>query len=106
MNAQATITPNDYKAIAAQIVNHCDGYDRTQYTVEVMTANGVTLFIDVDYTAEYRDEIGGSYEGYDFERISVLDSENFEVTGFDAYDKDGESTSTDFNESELLTYLN
>lgn len=51
MNAQVTITPNDYKAIAAKIVNHCDGYDRTKYTAEVTTANGVTLFIEVDYTA-------------------------------------------------------
>ncbi len=47
--------------------------------------NGYIVFIN--YEAEYRDAVGGSYENYEFEHIAELVSET--VTVADVWDAEG-----------------
>lgn len=42
----------------------------------------------LDYEVEYREGIGGSYEGYQFERIAEVDREHVTVKG--VYDSAGD----------------
>ena len=54
-------------------------------TFEVELGNGYTA--EIDYDVRYRDEIGGSYENWDFEHITVIDYEYYEVLS--VWDEEG-----------------
>ena len=64
----------DIDAMVQAIYNECPGESGS---FEVEFGNGYTA--EIGYEVEYRDEIGGSYENWDFEHITVIDYERFEV---------------------------
>lgn len=94
----------DYMAIA-RLVNDSAPDESREYEVEY-TVGGYTLILTIDRDIEYREEIGGSYEGYDFERLSVVDSEAFGVVDATCYDKDGDEVACDFRAKQLEDILN
>lgn len=55
-------------------------------TFEVELGNGYTA--EIDYDVRYRDEIGGSYENWDFEHITVIDYEYYKVLA--VWDEEGD----------------
>ena len=94
----------DYMAIA-RLVNDATTDEGGAYEVEY-AANGYALILSIAHAIEYREEIGGSYVGYDFERLAVVDSEGFDVEDAGCYDADGNEIDTDFDANTLLTILN
>ena len=64
------------------------------------------MIVQVNHRIEYRNEIGGSYEGYDFEMLAVVDEEEFDVLDAGCYDNEGNEVSTDFDANELHKLLN
>lgn len=83
MSTQLTTT--DYQALAKQAADYitfnCNGINDG---FEV-TDNGYIAFIN--YEAEYKDAIGGSYEGREFEPIAELVKETVTVAA--VWDQDG-----------------
>ena len=97
-------TTTDYQAIVNKIYSEVTD-ESAEHVIEV--ENGDTLLIvQVNHRIEYRDEIGGSYEGYDFERLSVVASEEFDVLDADCYDSEGNEVNSDFDTNELYKLLN
>ena len=97
-------TASDYTAIANAIYG-LGSTESAEHVIEY--ANGSCLLVvQVNRRIECRDEIGCSYEGYDFERLSVVDSEGFDVEDAGCYDKDGNEIETDFDAKQLLDILN
>ena len=94
----------DYLKIAA-LVNENASDESSIYEVEY-TTGGYTLIIEVKYEIEYREEIGGSYEDYDFERLMVVDNEEFDVVGAWCYDNDGDKVTCDFDIYKMSNILN
>lgn len=94
----------DYMAIA-KLVNDSATDESSKYEVEY-SVDGYALILTISHEIEYRNEIGGSYEGYDFERLRVVDSEQFDVEAAGCYNTDGEEVNTDFNAKQLLNILN
>lgn len=103
-----TITINydlsDYMKIAA-LVNDNASDESSIYEVEY-TAGGCTLLIEVEHEIEYREEIGGSCEGYDFVMLAVVDGEEFDVLSADCYDSVGNEVNSDFIANKLYQLLN
>lgn len=95
---------SDYMKIAA-LVNDNASDESSTYEVEY-TTGGHTLIIEVKHEIEYRDEIGGSYENYDFERLTVVDNEEYDVVGAWCYDSEGDEINSDFNAKRILDILN
>jgi len=94
----------DYMAIA-RLINDSASDESGEYEVEY-NVGGYALILTISHEIEYRDEIGSSYEGYEFERLSVVDSEEFDVEEAGCYDSEGNEISTDFNAKTLLNILN
>lgn len=94
----------DYLKIAA-LVNENASDESSIYEVEY-TTGGYTLIIEVKHKIEYRDEIGGSYEDYDFERLMVVDNEEFDVLSACCCDNEGSKAACDFYAKRLLNILN
>ena len=83
----------DIDAMVQTIYNECPCESGT---FEVEFDNGLTA--EVSYEVEYRDEIGGSYENWDFEHITVIDYEYYEVLA--VWDED------DNDHPEIIKQLN
>jgi hypothetical protein len=103
-----TITVNyeltDYLKIAALV--HDKAPDTSaNYEVEY-EANGYTLILDIEHEIEYREDRGGSYEGRDWERISVVDRDEYDVIGFNCFDSTGNEMRCDFHRKQLNDILN
>lgn len=95
----------DYMAMARQITDSY--YDTTGRQIEAeYKAGGYTLILTIEHEVEYRTERGGSFEGYDFEPLSVVDHEEWSVIDFGCYNEDGEEVSCDFRAKDLLNILN
>lgn len=94
----------DYLKIAA-LVNENASDESSIYEVEY-TTGGYTLIIEVRHKIEYRDEIGGSYEDYDFERLMVVDNEEFDVEVCGCFDNDGDKVTCDFDIYKMSNILN
>lgn len=101
MKQTLRITESDYRAIADAMSEAGEGW----HEVEVPIAPGADAVIDFTCSVAYREEIGGSYEGYDFERYNVEDSRSYSVKGCSVY-VDDEEIDTDFNVKELENHLN
>lgn len=76
---KTTYTTTDIKTLARKAADYitykCMG-EANSFEVEY---NGYVAF--VSYAPEYRDAIGGSYEGIEFEHIAQLVSEEVKVEG-------------------------
>lgn len=95
------ITENEYKMIAEAM----SGCEEGRHEVEVRIAPDVDAVIDFTCSVTYREIVGGSYEGYDFERYNVEDSRAYSVKDCSVYVGD-EEVDTDFNVKELENRLN
>lgn len=104
MTHTVNISLTDYMKIAALVADNADDEPST-YEVEY-TANGHTLFVEIDHDFDTRNVIGGSFEGYDFERLTEVYNETYDVVRFDCYDADGEAVTCDFTARRLLGILN
>lgn len=102
MNAQLSTT--DYQAIANYIyANRPD--ENKAFEVEYETADYV-IFLDVRYDFDTTEVIGGSYEGWDFERLTEVCNENFDVVSCDVFDTEGEPIEVAVNLSTIEKFLN
>lgn len=100
MTTQLSIT--DYTSIANMILST----DREVIEVEFEKSNTM-LFLELVHVTQWHEEIGGSYEGYDFEAIGVCDRDEYHITDFACINIDtDQNTETDFNEGILLNLLN
>ena len=94
----------DYMAMA-RLVHDSASNENEEYSVEYKEG-GYTLILDISHEIEYRDEIGGSYGGYDFERLGVIDNEGYDVDDANCYDAEGNEMNTDFSAKRLLDIIN
>lgn len=69
-------------------------------------ANGYTLYLNVEHEFDTRTVRGGSYEGYDFERLTEVYNERFDILNLECLDSDGESITCDPFRNDLLNILN
>lgn len=104
MTTAVNISLSDYLAIA-RLANDSASDESREYEVEYSNG-GYILFLTIDHEIEYREEIGGSCENYDFERLTVVDSEEFDVISADCYDSDGNEVFCDFQAKRLLDIVN
>jgi hypothetical protein len=104
MNATVNLSLSDYMNIARLVDDSI--FDERGGTEVEYTVNGYTLLIEVEREIEYRDVIGGSYEGYDFERLTVIDRETFDVLGTAVIDPDGCNIDCYVDPRPLLDILN
>ena len=74
---QAHFTISDYTAIVNRIYGDLTG-ECAEHLIEYEKGDYL-LIVQVNHRIEYRNEIGGSYEGYDFEMLAVVDEEEFDV---------------------------
>lgn len=95
------MTEADYRTIAEAMSEADEG----RHEIEVCIAPDVDAVVDFDCSVTYREVVGGSYEGYDFERYNVEDSRMYSVQGCSVY-VDDEEVDTDFNVKELENRLN
>lgn len=104
MTTTVNYSLTDYLAMA-RLVHDSAGDEPRTYEVEYKT-KGCTLHLDIRYDFDAHEERGGSYGGYQFERIGVVDSEEYDVFGYTCLDADGEPVKTDFTARRLLDILN
>lgn len=104
MTPTITYELSDYMKIAALVSNNASD-EASTYEVEY-TAGDHTLILTVSYEVEYRTEVGGSYDDYDFERLGVVDNEEFDVLSADCYDSEGNEINNDFDTNKLYQLLN
>lgn len=104
MKTTITYELSDYMKIAALVSNNASD-DSSEYEVEYSNG-GHTLILTVSHEVEYRTETGGSYEGYDFERLSRVASEFFDVEDLGCYDGEGNEINSDFDANKLYQLLN
>lgn len=97
-------TTTDYQAIVNKIYSEVTD-ESAEHVIEVKNGNYL-LIVQVNHRIEYRDEIGGSYEGCDFEMLAVVDKEEFDVLDADCYDSEGNEVASDFDANELYKLLN
>lgn len=104
MNTQISNTA--YNTIANEILSNLPDVDKS-YTAEI-EINNLTYFVDIEYTVEYQDAIGGSYENREYEIISELVGEEIYITEMVVYNEDADSEyfATDAEINELYTILN
>ena len=95
------ITESDYRAIAEAMSEADEG----RHEIEVRIAPDADAVVDFDCSVTYREVVGGSYGGYEFERYNVEDSRSYSVKGCSVY-VDDEEVETDFNVKELENRLN
>lgn len=102
MTPALTITPSDYLAIARLITDTpVAGAGNHNYEV-VYKSGGYALYLDVLREIAYHNEIGGSYGGYAFERLSVIDRDDFDILGYTCVDSSGDYADCDFTVTKLL----
>ena len=87
------------------IAEAMSGCEEGRHEVEVCIAPDADAVIDFTCSVTYIEIVGGSYEGYDFERYNVEDSRMYSVQGCSVY-VDDEEVDTDFNVKELENRLN
>jgi hypothetical protein len=95
---------SDYMAIASLVRDGAPDEFR-EYEVEYKTGD-YSLYLTIDRDAEYRNVRGGSFEGYDFERLSEIESEEFDVIGWDCLNSKGEYALCNFQPKQLTDILN
>lgn len=84
MISAAHCPESDINEMVWAIISECQSMgEPTICSVEF--GNGYTA--EVAYDVQYRQDIGGSYEGYDFETIYSIDSERYSVNG--VWDEEG-----------------
>lgn len=66
---------NEIDSMVSTIIEQCSG--DISRTLDIDFDNGFVA--EVAYEVEFREIIGGSYEGYDFERIATVDYERYFV---------------------------
>ncbi len=104
MTTSVNLNLTDYMKIAA-LVHDGTTDEPSRYDVEY-TADGCSLFFDVTHDFDTRAVRGGSYEGYDFERLTEVVNEEFDVIAFECLDADGEPVTSEFTAARLLDILN
>ena len=104
MTTTVNLSLTDYMKIAA-LVHDGTTDEPSRYDVEY-TTDGYTLYCDVTHDFDTRTVRGGSYEGYDFERLTEVANEEFDIIAFECLDADGEPVTCDFTTSKLLDILN
>jgi hypothetical protein len=104
MTSTLNLSMTDYMAIA-KLVADSAGDEPSTYEVEYKV-DGYTLFLNVTHEFDNREVRGGSYEGYAFERLTEVENEFYDVTGFECHDADGEPVACDFTAKRLLDILN
>lgn len=97
-------TTSDYQAIVNKIYSEVTD-ESAEHVIEVENGDCL-LIVQVNHRIEYRNEIGGSYEDYDFEMLAVVDEEEFDVLDADCYDSEGMPVDHDFDVNELYKLLN
>lgn len=102
MNLQ--LSTADYSNIAKQILTNLPDESKT-FEVEVLIGT-YTVFVEADYDVEYRVVIGGSYEGWDFERLSEIAYERIEVLNAEVYDYESDTTGVEVSTSTIEKFLN
>lgn len=100
----AHFTTQDYQAIVNKIYSEVTD-ESAEHVIEIENGNCL-LIVEVNHRISYRDEIGGSYEGYDFEMLAVVDEEEFDVLSADCFDNEGNEVNSDFDANELYKLLN
>jgi hypothetical protein len=104
MTTTVNYSQTDMMAIAGLVA---DGHTDEPSTYEVeYKVGGHALYIEVAYEFDAHEERGGSFEGYDFERIGVVDSEYYDIIKYECLDRDGEPVACDFTPKRLLDILN
>lgn len=98
------LSTTDYSNIAKQILANIPDESKA-FEVEVSVGE-LTVFVEVDYDVEYREVIGGSYEGWDFERLSEIAYERIEVLNAEIYDNEGETAGIEVCASTIEKLLN
>lgn len=102
MNLQ--LSTADYSNIAKQILANVPDESKA-FEVEILI--GIyTVFVEVDFDVEYREVIGGSYEGWDFERLSEIAYERIEVLNAEVYDNEGDTAVIEVSTSIIEEFLN
>jgi hypothetical protein len=89
----------------AALVNDGTTDEPSRFEVEY-TANGITLYLDVTHDFGTKEVRGGSYEGWDFERLTKVVNEEFDIIAVECLDADGEPVTCDFTTRRLLDILN
>ena len=69
-------------------------------------ANGYTLYLNVEHEFDTCAVRGGSYEGYDFERLTEVYNERSDILNLECLDSDGEPVTCAPFRSDLLKTLN
>lgn len=74
------------------------------HTYEVVyKSGGYALHLDVLREIAYHIERGGSYGGYDFEQVSVIDRDDFDILGYTCVDNNsGDYADCDFTTTRLF----
>jgi hypothetical protein len=104
MTTTVNLSLTDYMKIAA-LVNNGTTDEPSRFEVEY-TANGITLYLDVTHDFDTHTVRGGSYEGRDFERLTEVVNEEFDIIAIECLDADGEPVTCDFTTRRLLDILN
>lgn len=98
------LSTNDYSNIAKQILANVPDESKT-FEVEVSVGE-LTVFVEADYDVEYREVTGGSYEGWDFERLSEISYERLDVVSAAVYDNEGDAAGIEVSTSTIEKFLN
>lgn len=93
-----------YSNIGKQILANIPDESKA-FEVEVLIGT-YTVFVEADYDVEYREVIGGSYEGWDFERLSEIAYERIEVLNAEVYDNEGDTAGIEVSTSTIEKFLN
>jgi hypothetical protein len=104
MTSTLNLSMTDYMAIA-RLVADSAGDEPSTYEVEYK-ADGYTLYLDIAHEFDTRTERGGSYGGYQFERLTAVINEEYDVIGYTCLDDDGERVACDFSINTLTNILN
>ncbi len=104
MTTTVNLSLTDYMKIAA-LVNDSTTDEPSRFEVEY-TAGGYSLFLYVTHDFDTRTVRGGSYEGWDFERLTEVYNEEFDILAVECLDADSEPITCDFTTRRLLDILN
>lgn len=104
MKATVSLNLSDYMAIARMVAD-CATDEPSTYEVEY-NSGGYVLYLYIEHDFDTREVRGGSYENYDFERLTEVYNEGYDIISYECLDSDGEPISCDFTSKRLLDILN
>lgn len=98
-----TFTTTNYEAIATNIANQLPESNES-FDIEILF-DGYTVYASGFYEVEYRECVGGSYEGYAFERYTETVSKRVELAEVVAIEQETDEA-TELNIQTIESLLN